>query len=154
RWWRFLGRPQTHRFLLVAGLAGAVILSLVGSAAIYDGWLEDRRIDRAAGEFLVAHTAPGDIVMSDDPSAVWQVSGRAGVPMPFDPYPVVEDVIRAYDVRWVVVARRDGAAMDPLGLWEGAEATDGTGHAATFLESDPIFETSGVRIYRVVGSAR
>ena len=38
RWWPFLRRPATHRFLLVAGLVGAAVLSLVGSAVIVGQW--------------------------------------------------------------------------------------------------------------------
>lgn len=153
RWWRFLGRPATHRFVLVVGLAGAGVLSVVGSLAIYAGWVDDRRIDTAAGGFFVGSGATAVVVMSDDPATLWHVSGNPGVPLPFDPYPVVEDVIRAYDVGWVVVSRRGGAAMDPLGLWEGAEAVDAGGNPASFLEADPAFEAPGVRIYRVAGSA-
>ncbi|HET9877739.1 MAG TPA: hypothetical protein VFQ81_00335 [Candidatus Limnocylindria bacterium] len=152
RWWRFLGRPATHRFVLVAGLAGAGILSVVGSLAIYGGWVDDRRIDTAAGSFFVDAGDTASVVMSDDPSALWHASGNPGVPLPFDPYPVVEQVIRAYDVEWVVLSRRGGAEADPLGLWEGAEAVDAAGNRASFLAADPAFEAPGVRIYRVAGT--
>ena len=149
RWWRFLGRPRTHTFLLVTGLAGAIVLSLVGSATIYAGWVEDRAIDLAAGRLLVDADLADAVVMSDDPAALWQVSGNPGVPLPADPYPVVEQVIRAYDVEWVVVSLRHGANEDPLGLWEGAESVDPHGNRATFLDAEPAFEAPGVRIYQV-----
>ena len=149
RWWRFLGRPATHRFVLVVGIVGAVVISAVASVSLYADWSASHRLDEAAGSFFVSHDLTDAVVMSDDPSALWQVSRNPGVPFPFDPYPVVERVIRAYHVQWVVVTRRDPSLLDPLGLWEGAAAVDAEGNAASFLESDPTFEAPGVRIYRV-----
>ncbi len=149
RWWWFLKRPATQRFMLVAGIIGAVILSLVASTSLYADWNASRRLDEAAGSFFSSHHLTDAVVMSDDPSALWQVSRNPGVAFPFDPYPVVEEVVRAYAVQWVVVTRRDPSVPDPLGLWEGAEAVDSQGNRATFLESDPTFEAPGVRIYRV-----
>jgi hypothetical protein len=149
RWWRFLGRRRTQSFVLFAGLAGAVVLSLVGSLAIYAGWREDRMVDETAGRLLAEIGDTDAVVMSDDPASLWQVSGHPGIPMPADPYPVVEQAIRAYDVEWVVVSLRHGASEDPLGLWEGAESIDADGNAATFLESDPALEGPNVRVFRV-----
>lgn len=149
RWWRFLGRPRTHTFLLGAGLAGAVVLSVVGSLAIYAGWLEDRAVDQSAARLLQEAGATRAVVMSDDPASLWQLSGTPGIAMPADPYPVLDAVIRAYGVEWIVVSLRHGATADPLGLWEGAESLDGGGNQATFLESDPSFEAPNVRLYRV-----
>ena len=149
RWWRFLRRSATHRFLLVVGMLGAVLLSLVASASLYTQWAASHKLDEAAGSFFTTNHLTDAVVMSDDPSALWQVSRNPGVPFPFDPYPVVEQVVRAYGVQWVVVTRRDPALPDPLGLWEGAESVDGQGDRADFLASDPAFEAPGVRIYAV-----
>ncbi len=150
RWWRFLGRPATHRFVLVVGIVGAVVLSLVASASLYVDWAGSHRLDEAAGGFFTSHDLTDATVMSDDPVALWQVSRNPGVAFPFDPYPVIERVIRAYGVEWVVVTRRDPSLPDPLALWEGAESVDSEGNSASFLESDPRFEAPGVRVYRVV----
>ena len=38
RWWRFLRRPPTHRFIAVAGLVGAVALSVISSATLFAQW--------------------------------------------------------------------------------------------------------------------
>jgi hypothetical protein len=149
RWWRFLGRRRTQAFLTVAGLAGAVLLSVLGSLSIYAGWREDRAVDQAAGALLAGLGDPDAVVMSDDPAALWQVSGHPGVPIPADPYPVIETAIRAYGVEWLVVTRRHGEATDPLGLWEGAESVDDQGNGASFLASQPTFEAPNVRVYRV-----
>jgi hypothetical protein len=72
------------------------------------------------------------------------------VAAPFDPYPVIEDVVRAYDVRWVIVALREEATTDPLGLWDGGEAVDSEGNQADWLADEPAFEADGVRVFAVV----
>ncbi len=35
RWWAFLRRPPTHRFVEVAAVVGAVVLSVIGSMTLY-----------------------------------------------------------------------------------------------------------------------
>ena len=149
RFWPFLRRPQTHRFILVVGVAGAIVLSIAGSAAILGQWQRARDQDVAAANFLNVNGSSGEMVMSDDPAALWNAGAISGVALPFDPYPVVEQVIRAYGVDWVVVARREGEP-DPLGLWDGADAVDAEGNRATFLAASPAFEGPGVRVYEVV----
>lgn len=149
RYWHFLGRAATHRFLLVVGLLGAIVLSLVGSAALYAQWAGSRLLDETAGGYFSSHHLTDAVVMSDDPASLWQVSHNPGVPFPFDPYPVVERAIRAYGVQWVVVTRRDPATADPLGLWEGGASVDAEGNRASFLEAAPAFEAPGVRVFRV-----
>jgi len=149
KFWPFLRRPQTHRFILVVGLVGAIVLSIAGSASILGQWQRAREQDVAAANFLLDNGHGGDIVMSDDPAALWNAGTIAGVALPFDPYPVVEQVIRAYGVDWVVVARREGEP-DPLGLWDGAAAVDAEGNRATFLAASPAFEGPGVRVFEVV----
>ncbi|MGH2463145.1 MAG: hypothetical protein ACRDFZ_05915, partial [Candidatus Limnocylindria bacterium] len=93
------------------------------------------------------------------PSSLWHLTGNPGVAAPFDPYPVIEEVVRAYDVRWVIVTLRQDATTDPLGLWNGCAARDSADNAAwtggadttaTWLGCDPAFEAEGVRIYAVV----
>jgi hypothetical protein len=63
---------------------------------------------------------------------------------------VIEEVVRAYDVRWVIVTLREDATIDPLGLWEGGDAVDGDGNQATWLADEPTFEAPGVRIFAVL----
>jgi hypothetical protein len=113
-------------------------------------WAASHVLDESAGSYFASHDLTDAVVMSDDPTALWQVSGNPGVPFPFDPFPVVERVVRAYDVEWVVVTRRDPALPDPLGLWDGGRAVDGEGNRATFLSADPAFEAPGVRIFKVL----
>lgn len=150
RAWPFLRRPATHRFLLVAGMAGALALSVIGSAVLLVGWSDGHaKLERAAA-FLVSSGAPGDRVMAYDPAALYALSGNPGVAPPFDPFPVVGQVIDAYDVRWVVVTLARGESRDPLGLWEGAAAVDVEGNHPDFLPDQPAFADAGVRVYEVV----
>jgi hypothetical protein len=149
RAWPFLRRPATHRFLLVAGLAGALALSLIGSAVIYRGWSVTTERYRAAAGFLATAADTGDRVMAYDPAAFHALSGMAGVAPPFDPFPIVGEVVDAYDVRWVVVNLDLGEARDALGLWQGAAATDVDGNHPDFLGPEPAFEGVGIRVFRV-----
>ncbi|MDP9269421.1 MAG: glycosyltransferase family 39 protein [Chloroflexota bacterium] len=150
RWWRFLGRPATHRFLLVVGLAGALVLSLVGSAVILDQWRTSHRQDLAAAGFLRDRGQTAAVVMSDDPAGLWQASGNPGIAIPFDPYPVVARAARAYGARWLVVNIRPGESGDPLGLWQGGDSVDGEGNRADWLATTPTFEAAGVRVYEIL----
>ncbi len=149
RWWRFLRRPATHRFLMAAALVAAVILSLASSAALLAGWREAERRLASAGAYVATTVPPDEVVMFADPSRLHLLTGRPGVAAPFDPFEVVERVVRAYDVRWVVVILEPGASRDPLGLWDGAAGVDSTGASPTFLPAEPAFEAEGVRVYRV-----
>ena len=149
RVWPFLRRPATHRFLVVTGLAGAVALSLVSSAALRGQWERSRERETAVADFFIANGLTGDVVMYSDPASLNLLSGNPGVAAPFDPYPVVERVVRSYDVRWVVVTLGDGATVDPLGLWHGSASRDADGNRATWLASRPAFETGDVRIFQV-----
>jgi hypothetical protein len=149
RWWRFLRRPATHRFLLVAALAGAAVLSLAGSATLLLSWAQAQDRVREAGSFLDRAAADTDVVLAYDPAALHLVAGNPGVAPPFDPFPTVAEVVDAYHVRWVVVILPPGEERDPLGLWDGASATDIQGNHPTFLPEAPAFEAPGVRIFEV-----
>jgi hypothetical protein len=151
RWWPFLRRPATHRFLLAAGMAGAMVLSLAGSAVLLGQWRAAHdRLALAAG-FLRESGAPTDRVLAYDPAALHVLSGNPGVAPPFDPFPIVDEVVDAYEIRWVVVTLQPGETRDPLGLWNGANATDSIGTHPRFLPDEPAFEASGVRVYEVAG---
>jgi hypothetical protein len=151
RAWRFLRRPATHRFLAVAGVAGAVVVSLISSGSLLAGWERERAKEEAAAAFFLRAGATRDVVMSNAPLAIHELSGNPAIGLIWDPFPVMERVVRAYDVRWMVVTIPDGAERDPLGLWEGGESVDREGNRATWLASEPAFEADGVRVYEVVG---
>jgi len=151
RLWPFLRRPQTHRFLAVVAIAGAIVLSLLGSSVIYSQWDRSHRLDVAAADFFELRGATRDVVMYADPATLALLSGNPGVAPPFDPFPVVERVIAAYHVKWVVVQLGPGGKTDALNFWPGSAGVDSEGNRATFLADRPSFEVLGaLRIYQVV----
>jgi 4-amino-4-deoxy-L-arabinose transferase-like glycosyltransferase len=150
RWWRFLARPPTQRFVEVAALVGAVVLSAVGSAALYQLWETSHAREEAAAAYLRESGQTGTTVLYGDPSSLWHLTENPGVAAPFDAYPVIEDVVRAYGVELVIVALREDASIDPLGLWDGCESVDSEGNHATWLGCEPVFEDEGIRVFEVV----
>ena len=149
RLWPFLGRPQTHRFLAVAGTAGAVVLSIVGSVAVWSEWDRSHQLDVAGAQFFVDAGATRDVVLSADPGSLALLSGNPGVASSFDPFPVLEEIVDAYDARWVMVQLPEGADVDPLGLWHGGAAIDAQGNRASWLADEPTFEIPDLRIFEV-----
>ena len=77
RWWRFLRRPATHRFIAVAGLAGAVALSVLSSAILFAEWDRSRVRDEQASAFLRANAAPDDVFMASDPASLHPLTDLA-----------------------------------------------------------------------------
>jgi 4-amino-4-deoxy-L-arabinose transferase-like glycosyltransferase len=153
RAWPFLRRPATHGFLAVAGLIGAIVLSLAGSAVLIGQWSDAHQRLRQAAEFLVGRDAQAQVVMAYDPAALHALSGNPGVAPPFDLFPVIGQVVDAYDVRWVVVTLAPGETRDPLGLWDGASATDSAGNHPDFLRAAPDYASPRVRVFEVVHEA-
>jgi hypothetical protein len=142
-------RSRNQTFLFRAAVAGAVVLSLVGSFSLIVGWRGDRQRLDAAASFLEAQARPDDVVMYIDPPSLTLATGLRSVPFPYDPFPVIESVARAYDVRWVVVERERGRDGDALGLWNGGGSVDVDGNSADFLLDSPAFDASDVRVYEV-----
>jgi hypothetical protein len=149
RVWPFLRRPATQRFIALAGLAGAIVLSLVGSAILYAQWDRSRIRDEQVAAFLRQNASRDDVIMTSDPASIYPLSGNPGVAAPFDPFRVIDQVIEAYDVRWVVVLSPGDGQPDPLNLWNGAAGVDSEGAHPTFLPHDPAFEGDDVRVFRV-----
>jgi 4-amino-4-deoxy-L-arabinose transferase-like glycosyltransferase len=150
RFWPFLRRPATHRFLEVTGVLGAVLLSIVASASQLVTWQHDEQRLEAAAAFLQTNAGRNDVVLSADPSRLYLLTGNPGIAAPFDPFAVVAKVVRAYDARWVVVTLAERETRDPLGLWNGAGGVDSDGAHPAFLPAKPAFEAPGVRVYKVV----
>jgi 4-amino-4-deoxy-L-arabinose transferase-like glycosyltransferase len=150
RFWPFLRRPATHRFIAIAGLGGAVALSVIGSTVLYGQWDRSRVRDEEAAAFLRANARPTDVIMASDPASLYPLSGNPGLAAPFDPFRVIEQVVDAYDVRWVVVLSPGDDEPDPLNMWNGSAGVDSEGAHPSFLPDEPAFEGDDVRIFRVV----
>jgi hypothetical protein len=149
RFWPFLRRPMTHRFITSVGLLGAIVLSIVGSSFLYADWHRSRIRDQQAAAFLNANADPGDVLMASDPASLYPLTDLPGIAAPFDPFRVINKVVDAYDVRWVVVLSPGDDAPDPLNLWNGSAGVDSERQPPAFLPAEPAFEGDDVRIFRV-----
>lgn len=147
--WPFLRRPQTHRFIATVGTLGAIVLSTVGSVIVWRDWDRSHRLDLAGAHFFVERGVTRDVVMFTDPASLFLLSGNPGVPPTPDSYLVLERIVEAYDVQWVMVQLPEGADVDPLGLWHGGAAIDPEGNQAGWLADEPAFETREVRVFEV-----
>jgi 4-amino-4-deoxy-L-arabinose transferase-like glycosyltransferase len=150
RWWRFLGRPATHRFLLVVALVAAIPFSVVASALLLAEWRTNlAAVDRVA-EFLASRPADERVMFRDAPLLATATDHQV-VGSPYDPFPVIGEAAHAYGVRWFVAQRQArGPAIEPQGLWEGGNAVDDDGNRADWLATEPAYEDDLVRIYEVV----
>ena len=84
----------------------AVVFALIGGAGAVWRTSTSWRSYQSAREPLAAelrHTPRSDLVMSSDPGAYRYLAGRGGIVTPDDPLPVVEQALRAYDVRWLAL---------------------------------------------------
>jgi hypothetical protein len=150
--WPILRRTRAHALLATVGIALAVGLSVTGSAALRTAWGSARERDEAVAAFFVDRELTGAVVMYHDPAILHLLSGNPVIGFPNDPYPILEEVVRAYDVSWVAVP--NVRLRVPPGLWEGGDAMDANGNRATFLAREPAFETDTVRIFEVVDPLR
>ncbi|MDQ2933553.1 MAG: glycosyltransferase family 39 protein [Chloroflexota bacterium] len=151
RWWGFLGRPATHRFILVVSLLAAVPFSLVASGLLLASWRQDLRAAAAVGRFLEQDAQPNDVVMHRDAPLFFTVTGHPTVAPPNDPFPVIEEVARAYHARWYVAQLQSiGPSLEPLGLWKGGDAVDDLGNRADWLAREPSFDDGEVRVYAIL----
>lgn len=149
RWWRFLGRPATHRFLLVVTLLASVLFSVVASALLLAEWRANlAAVDRVA-TFLQSRPDDERVMFRDAPLLA-SATEHEIIGSTFDPYPVIRDVAEAYDVRWFVAQRQTrGPPVEPQGLWEGGSAVDDQGNRADWLANEPAYGDDVVRIYEV-----
>jgi hypothetical protein len=84
----------------------AVIIVLAGAAvqtvSTVGKWTRTRVVEQQLAASL--KTVPkGDRVMSADAGAYTYLTGHPGIITPNDPLPVIEDAMRAYNVRWLVL---------------------------------------------------
>lgn len=85
-------------------VAAVAVIAVVAAFVTARGW-------QRAQDVALAVTAPlaaiprDERVMSPDPGAFWYLAERPGVVTPEDPLPVVEDVLRRYGVRWLILER-------------------------------------------------
>ena len=88
--------------------SGAVVIAVavggIQTLATTGQWHQARDLDEQLVAAL-AGTPQADVVMSADPGAVWYLSGHPGVVTPADSLPTVEETMRSYEVRWLILDR-------------------------------------------------
>jgi len=107
---------EAERVFVGAAVAFAVVVGALGSVSVHATWDASRRQFQAVAVALTAAGAPTtDHVMSIDASGTKYWTGRGGVVLVNDPLPTIEEVARAYDVRWLVLDRADAVpAVAPI----------------------------------------
>lgn len=116
------------RFFTAAAVGFAVVVA-IGSAFVTQAAWAARRddfllVDRGLAN---ASAAPDDRVMSIDASGTLYWTGHGGVVLVNDPLETIEEVARAYEIRWLVLSRADTVASvapildgEPRPAWLGA----------------------------------
>jgi hypothetical protein len=99
-----------------AAVVFAIGAAVIGSWFVHESWaLRRDRFVTVASALDGAGAATSDRVMSIDAAGTRYWSGRGGVVLVNDPLDTIEDVARAYDIRWLVLDRGDSVtAMAPL----------------------------------------
>ncbi len=104
------------RFFTVAVIGFAVVAAIGATMTTHAAWrarTDEHRF--AAGALDAAGAATTDRVMSIDASGTFYWSGRGGVVLVDDPLATIEEVARAYDIRWLIIQRSDGVpAVAPI----------------------------------------
>jgi hypothetical protein len=95
---------RARRVISMMVVGGVVLGSVGGSLVMLRTWRAemDTRAPIVAG---LADAPAADRVMSPDAGAYRYLAGRSGIVTPDDPLDVVEDALRAYGIRWLVLER-------------------------------------------------
>lgn len=97
--------PRAVNVFIGSAVAVTALAAALQTSATIGRWSEVRTAEERLAGALRA-TPSSDRVMSPNPGAYNHLAGNPGIVTPNDPLPVVEDVLRAYDVRWLVLERR------------------------------------------------
>ncbi len=133
------------RVFVGGAVAFGVLAAVFGSVAIHRTWDAKRTRMQAVGAALDGAGAPlDDRVMSIDAAGNRYWTGHPGVVLVNDPLATVEDVARAYDIRWLVLERAESVPAAREILVDGRRP-DWVG--------PPILETPDVSVYPVCTAA-
>ena len=107
---------QATRGFSGAAVAFAIVAGAAASLTTHATWASRVADHQFAAAALDAAGAPlTDRVMSIDASGTKYWSGRGGVVLVNDPLPTVEQVARAYQIRWLILERSDAVpAVAPI----------------------------------------
>ncbi len=120
-------------------VSGAVVLAVATSAfygaAVVQGWDSVRELrETIAGRLDSLGVAPDERLMSIDAAGFRYYTGRGGVVTPNDPIDTIREVATAYDIRWLILERRELVrALVPI--LEGGPRPAWIGPAAVTLDA-------------------
>lgn len=97
--------PRATRVFTVMAVGAVAVIAVVATFLTARGWQRVQDIAVAVAAPL-ADVPAGERIMSPDAGAFWYLAGRPGIVTPEDPLPVVEDALRRYDVRWLILERQ------------------------------------------------
>ncbi len=108
--------PMATRVFIVTAIGFAVLAAGGSAIATQATWTGRRDNLQVIDRWLAEADAPiSDRVMSIDASGTLYWSGHPGVVLVNDPLDTIEDVARAYDIRWLVIDRSETvAAVAPI----------------------------------------
>jgi hypothetical protein len=109
-WWVARRRPswdvpRATRFFTTAACAVIVIGAFIQTMSTVRNWSAVRAVQAELAAGLAAVPAT-DRIMSADAGAYNYLTGLSGIVTPNDPLPVIEEAMRAYDIRWLVLERK------------------------------------------------
>jgi hypothetical protein len=132
---------RAGRVFVTGAVAFGVVSAAWGSATVHASWDEKRQrflaVDAALDE---AGADPADRVMSIDASGTRYWTGHGGVVLVNDPIETVEEVARAYDIRWLVLEREDSVPAAAGVLVDGVRPA---------WVGPPVLETGELGVYPV-----
>jgi hypothetical protein len=96
---------RATRVFSIMLVAVFLVVSSVGALITIKGWQGERASRVAILDALAANARSGDVVMSPDAGAYRYFGGWRGIVTPEDPLPVIEQALRRYGVRWLVLER-------------------------------------------------
>ena len=111
---------RAGRVFVGAAVAFGVLAAVAGTVTVHDGWDVKRTRMQAVATALDEASAPAEgRVMSIDASGYRYWTGHPGVVLVNDPLETVEEVARAYDIRWLVLEPADSVPAAREILLEG-----------------------------------
>jgi hypothetical protein len=132
---------RAARVFVGGAVAFGVIAAVAGSFAVHGSWdVKRTRMQAVAGALDAVGAPVEDRVMSIDASGYRYWTGHPGVVLVNDPIATVEEVARAYDIRWLVLERADTVPAAHEILVEGRRPA---------WVGPPILESPDVSVYPV-----
>jgi 4-amino-4-deoxy-L-arabinose transferase-like glycosyltransferase len=114
---------RATRNFTVIGVSVVMVVSGVATFVTIRSWTQERDARAPVLAMLAARSESGERVMSPDAGAYRYHGGWPGIVTPDDPLPVVEEALRLYDVRWLVLeAAHVTAGLRPI--LEGSQRPD------------------------------